>query len=241
MTDEIGYRLVPLPDAGALRVHPDPSHLPRLSLLEPGRNRFDDPQRSFSVRYAAKSLRGCLVETMARFRPDPPTETLLSQVAGIDDGDVEHLDPADGLESWLAAQKVGVVRPDQCHPDLVDVEDVRVLTTLNKHPLVRSALDESGLGTRLSPIHLDSAVIRLGGPIGRPITQAVARAARDWLECDGLAYWSRLDPDERCWALWEDTAVIIETHPLDPANPEHRAAVRSVAATFEILLPSAWA
>ncbi len=241
MSDEIGYRVVHLPEAGALRVHPDPSHLPRLRLGEPGRNRFDDPERAFAVRYAAETLRGCLIETMARFRPDLPTDLLLGQVEGIEPEDVEHLDPTAEIGDWLAQQRVGTIRPDHGAPVLLDVEDANFLLALNKHPRVREALDASGLGTRLSPVHLDAALVRLGGPVGRPITQALARAARDWMRCDGLAYWSRLDSTERCWALWDDTPVIVETEPLDPTNHEHRSAVRSVANSFEIMLPSNWA
>jgi hypothetical protein len=240
MRDEPGYRTAPIPAEGALRVHPDPSHLPRLR-SEPGRNRFDDPERAFSVRYAAATLRGCLIETMARFRPDPVTEAALADVDGIEAGDVEHPDPAVGLEDWLAAQKVALLHPYQCEPVLLDVEDADLLVLLNKHPLVRGALDRSGLGTRLSPVHLDAGIVRLGGPLGRPITQAMARAAKDWLGCDGLAYRSRLDPDERCWALWEDTSVNFTTFELSPVIDEHRAAVQSVARTFEILLPDSWA
>lgn len=241
MSDDLGYRLCPIPQGGAVRVHPDPSYLPRVRPTEAGRNRFDDPDRAFAVRYAAETLRGCLVETMARFRPDPLTDLLLGDVEGLEPGDVDHADPADAVGAWLREQKVGVLRPDHSEPVLVDVEDPHVLVQLDKHPLVRTALDRSGLGTRLSPVHLDAGLVRLGGPVGRPITQALARAARDWLQCDGLAYRSRLDPSERCWALWDDTAVIVETRPLDPLDPSDRRAVQSVANTFEILLPPEWA
>lgn len=69
-----------LPEVGAVRVHPEPAALPRLRHEGPGRNRFDDPFAAFAVRYAADTLAGCLIETMARFRPDPTTERLLADI-----------------------------------------------------------------------------------------------------------------------------------------------------------------
>lgn len=72
-----------LPPHGVARVHPNPAtlFLPREG--DPaGRSRFDDPRGAFAVRYAAGTLRGCLVEVMARFRPSPVAEQLL---AGIEE------------------------------------------------------------------------------------------------------------------------------------------------------------
>lgn len=75
---------MPLPGSGAVRVHPAPEALPQLRHEGPGRNRFDDPHGSFLMRYTAENLRGCLVETMARFRPNPAADALLAAVeAGI--------------------------------------------------------------------------------------------------------------------------------------------------------------
>jgi hypothetical protein len=51
--------------------------------------------------------------------------------------------------------------------------------------------------------YLDTALIRLGGDVGRPITQAVSRALYELHpEVDGIAYWSRIGPSERCWAIY---------------------------------------
>ena len=193
MQDDVAYRLAPMPESGSLRVHPDPAYLPRVRREAAPRNRFDDPEHAWAVRYSAQTLRGCLVET-----------------------------PAKDLE-------------------LIDSEDPELLRDLNKHPSVHAALLQSGLGTKLTPVFLDAAIVRLGGPVGRPITQAVSRAVKEWLPwCDGIAYWSRLDPQERCWAIWDEVPVSITSEPLDPANPEHRAAVRSVSALYEIDLPDDW-
>lgn len=67
------------PDLGAVRVHPDPAALPRLRHEGPGRNRFDDPQGAFVVRYAAYTLHRCLVETLSRFPPLGTIEDLTAK------------------------------------------------------------------------------------------------------------------------------------------------------------------
>jgi hypothetical protein len=109
-----GYREVTLPEGGAFRVHPDPGALPRFTRDGPGRNRYDDPEGRYAVRYVAANLTGALLETMARFRPAPDAEARLAAVVGADPepGEADHPDPAPGLADWLALQKVGRVRLD---------------------------------------------------------------------------------------------------------------------------------
>jgi hypothetical protein len=125
---------------------------------------------------------------------------------------------------------------------LVDVHDPDLLRELDKHPLVRAALEDSPLGTPLNPVRLDEAVVRLGGPIGRPTTQGLSRAVRDQHpDIGGLAYRSRLDDDEWCWALWDETPVEVNVTPLTPDQRHHRRAVQHTAARLKISLPPAWA
>ena len=233
-----------LPTDGAVRVHPQPAALPRLRHEGPGRNRFDDPLAAFSVRYAADTLRGCLVETLARFRPHPETETLLRGIGAVDDddpGEPLFTEPTSGVADWLAAQRVGHLQITSPVPLLVDIEQPALLDQLDKHPQVRAALDASGLGTPMDPARLDAGIIRLGGPIGRPITQAVSRAVYDWVPgADGIGYWSRLDSGERCWAIYDHVPVSVTVSRLDPADAGQREAVRLVAHRFEISLPPDW-
>lgn len=233
-----------LPADGAVRVHPEPAALPRLRHEGPGRNRFDDPLAAFVVRYAADTLHGCLVETLARFRAHPDTEAVLRDIGGVDDTDAGerlYADPSGGLADWLAAQQVGRLQITSPAPLLVDVEEPELLDRLDKHPEVRGALDASGLGTPLDPARLDAGIIRLGGPVGRPITQAVSRAVYEWVPgVDGIGYWSRLDAGERCWAIYDHVPVSVAVTPLDRDNRAHKEAVRSVARRFEIALPPEW-
>jgi hypothetical protein len=234
------YTLRSLPEAGGWRVHPQPDLLPRLTHDGPGLNRYDDPLGRYAVRYVAENLSGAMLETLARFRRAPAAEALLAAVEGVTDDDVEHLDPVDGVRDWLAVQQLG--RVSLATPGvLLDVHDPGLLRDLDKHPLVRAALEASGLGTPLNPARLDEGIVRLGGPLGRPVTQALGRAVREWLpEVAGLAYRSRLDDEEWCWAIWDDTDVEIRVEPLDPAHRHHRRAVQHAAQLLEIGLPPDW-
>jgi hypothetical protein len=232
------------PRNGAVRIHPEPAALPRLRREGPGRNRFDDPAGIFTVRYAADTLHGCLVETMARFRPHPETETILAAIAGVDEGDVHepaYADPSLGVAAWLAQQHVGRLEITSASPLLVDVEHAAMLDALDAHPDVRTALDHSGLDAPDEPARLDAGVIRLSGPVGRPITQAVSRAIYERISgVDGIGYWSRLDSTERCWAVYDHAPVRVEVVALDPHDARHKNAVATVAERYGIPLPASW-
>ena len=66
----------------------------------------------------------------------------------------------------------------------------------------------------------DAALIRLGGDVGRPITQAVSRALYELHpEVDGIAYWSGIDPSERCWAIYGHVPVDVSITDLSAENP----------------------
>lgn len=228
----------PYPGAGTLRVDPDPAWLPPLpdDPSAPGPNRFDDPEGRVAVRYTATRLQGCLFETMARFRLSPAAEAVLESVEGIDGGDVDWpSDDPNAVADWLERQQVGTVRVLDTGV-FVDIEEPEVLVQLDKHPLVRVAVE------RLDPAgRLDTGLIRLGGlRLGRPISQAVGVAIRDWMpNALGIAYTSRL-AEEPCWAIWATTRADITVSRLDSSDPLHRDAVRHVARTFEITLPDQW-
>ena len=99
------------PHQGALRIHHDPTRLPiQRPADQPGRDRFDDPIGEFVMRYLSSDLRGCLVETMDRFRPDPKAEALLASISGSED--VPGKTPAlvDGVDEWLTQQRVARVQ-----------------------------------------------------------------------------------------------------------------------------------
>jgi hypothetical protein len=139
------------------------------------------------------------------------------------------------ISDWLDRQQVRTVRVLDAGI-FVDIEEPDVLVQLDKHPLVRAA------GEELDPAgRLDISFVRLGGlRLGRPVSQAIGVAVRDWIPSAlGIAYTSRL-ADEPCWAIWGTTRTDITNVPLDLADPQHREAVRHVAQTFEIALPETW-
>ena len=232
---------VPLPGSGAVRVHPAPEVLPQLRHEGPGRNRFDDPHEGFLMRYTAENLRGCLVETLARFRPNSTADALLASVEFVD-ADADPPAPTDqAVADWLAAQRVGQVTLVTPQPLLVDIEAADLLVDLDNHPLVREAIDNSALSDGAALVHLDAGLIRLGGDVGRPITQAVSRAMHELHpEVDGIAYWSRIDSSERCWAIYGHVPVDVSITDLSAENPVHRHAVQEVANLLRVPLPPAW-
>ena len=197
--------------------------MPRLGDEGGDRNRYDDPHDLYRIRYMAERLTGVLVETMARFRPSAAAEAFLTDVedGGTNEDEASHPDPRQAVADWLRIQRVGRLTLVESIP-IIDIHDAQLLVILDKHPLVRAALDAAtGLGTSLTPARPDEGIIRLSGPIGRPITQAVSRAVYEWLpDAGGLGYFSRLDDRERCWALREGTPVQVDVQPLTPDNAE---------------------
>jgi hypothetical protein len=63
------------------------------------------------MRYTAENLRGCLVETMARFRPNTNAEALLAAVQFVAPEDDPELPTVWAVNDWLAEQRVGLVTP----------------------------------------------------------------------------------------------------------------------------------
>ena len=70
-----------------------------------------------------------------------------------------------GTGSQISVGRLTLLEPTA----LVDIHDAELLIILEKHYLVRAALDAAtGLGTSHTPARLDEGIIRLSGPIGRP-------------------------------------------------------------------------
>jgi len=255
------------PRQGTIRVGVAPDEVPLPPRAEDqttefavGPNRFDDPLGRYVMRYTATTLRGCMVELLARFRPNSEAESVLAAVQGTEDGDPPHdqdddpdpdTSPVAGstpsrgqaLTQWLARQKLVVLQlSDQ--PTIVDALDGELLRDLDKHPLVAERLAVSELSREGYVQRLESGVMGLGGPVGRPITNAASRAVYEWLpEVIGWRYPSRLDPAEVCWALYANRVPVhpLPATPLSPEDPLHRAAVQSAANYLEVALPFHWA
>jgi RES domain len=178
---------------------------------------------------------------MARFRPNSTADALLASVQFVEPDAGPPAPTVQAVANWLAARRVGQVTLVTPQPLLVDIEAADLLVDLDNHPLVREAIDNSPLGDGAALVHLDAGLIRLGGDVGRPITQAVSRAMHELHpEVDGIAYWSRIDSSGRCWATYGHVPVDVSITELSAENPVQRHAVQEVANLLRVPLPPAW-
>lgn len=238
------------PAEGALRVHRAPGALPQLG-DEPGTNRFDDPRPRtvdrFLMRYAATTLRGCLLELLAPLRPHP-TAALREAAVDVDDVDLvsaPDAEPWQHLADFLGGRKVA--RLSLTQPAIVSIDDPRLQAELDEEPGVRAVLDSEHVRNVLlvvgaKVVHLDNAAIRLASEAGRFITQACALALYDRPEAPGVIHYrSRHDDTEECWAVYDYTQVSFSPEvALTPQVPEHADALRSVAELWSLPLPPTW-
>ena len=241
---------VPWPATGVLRVHFDPAVLPRLG-DEPGTNRFDDPRPRtidrFLIRYAATTLRGCLLELLAAFRDSPEAN---DRIAAIDDNDPDVVRvPAtpdwQHIADFLDQRKVATIKAVGLAT--VSINDPKVQRELDREPAVRAVLDTDAARQALlerngSRAHLDNAAVRLASETGRYITQACALALYDRdSKPDAIHYRSRHDDLEDCWAIYHRADVQISAaEPLSPAVPDHAEAFNAVAKLWDLPVPPGW-
>ncbi len=175
------------PPEGVVRVHADPAALPRLG-DDPGANRFDDPRPRtvdrFLMRYAATTLRGCLLELLAWLRGNPAAEERIAAVHS-DDADLVEA-PAvpmwQPLADYLQGRRVANITGKDLA--VTSINDPALQRELDDEPAVRAVLDTPAARQALLPrrhaaVALDNAAVRLASDIGRYITQACALALFD--------------------------------------------------------------
>ena len=239
------------PAAGVVRVHYNPAALPQLG-DQPGANRFDDPRPRtidrFTIRYAATSLRGCLLELLAHLRDSGGAH---EREAAVDVTDDPDFDPGPTVHPWqhiadfLHGRKVAVLQATD--PHVLSINDPAVQHALDSEPAVRAVLDTEAAKALLlevggKAVHLDNAAVRLSTSLGRYLTQACALALYDRRSRpDVIHYRSRHDDAEDCWAIYHHADVTFE-EPVDlsPTVEEHAQALRSVAALWALPLPPQW-
>ena len=228
-------RLVGFPAEGGWRVHAEPTVLqaPQAG-IHGSPNRFDDSEAEYGVRYFATSKHGAFLEVLGWFRRDEHVRARLAAVGGVDE-DKEPSLPEGITRAFLAALK-----QVQAHVAdggvFVDVGDPPSQRILEQALRVRVALEASGLGSPDVPIELDEATIRLGGPRGRLITQAVSRVVFEETDACGIRYTSRFDVMQECWAVfdWVEIAFSGEKQ-VSTIDPDLIAA----AAALQVPLPAA--
>jgi hypothetical protein len=197
------------------------------------------------VRYLADTLRGCFLEVLDHFRPNLEVEELLADVSGTTGFSVlDEEEPGLVQDEWLSRQRVAIGYLENPSSDFVDVSHTNTLAELNRAPAVQAAFRDPEVRSAFGPnVRLDLGTICSGGPAGRKITQAVSETV--YLlptRPKGIAYVTRFDRDERCWAIFDDRANVDFTDPvqIDPTEVEHVEAIRSVRDAYGLVLPALW-
>ena len=251
-----------LPARGVVRIARDPAAL-HAATDEAGPNRYDDPRpRSldrYQMRYAARTVRGCLLELLDHLRP--PGEDAATWEASVNDDDDladllqgeplpgGHAEPWQAVHDFLAGRRVATLGiPPTAW--VVSVHDATVQATLTKATAVRAllvsdqgraALLPAGAARSRQP-RLDQAAVRLSTDFGRLLTQAISLDLRDRTpRPDAIHYRSRHDDAEDCWAIYDHTDVsVTDVRALSPDHPVDHAAMHAVAALWDLPLPPQW-
>jgi len=156
-------------------------------------NRYDDPQSSYRVLYAASNRLGAFVEVLARFRPDPHVLKELQDIAGDED---RFMLPGQLDISWLVHRRLGEATVSGHFADIGHSESLARLRTDLAPRMVHFGVHD-----------LDASTIRLSVPrrltqeISRHIYEQTSRSGRRAF--DGISYLSRLGDEFRNWALFE--------------------------------------
>lgn len=156
-------------------------------------NRWDDPKSSYRVLYACSQRLGALIETLARFRPDPEVVAGLAAIEGEDDETV--LPPGRVPTSWFTTRRMGEGTLTGRFAYVAHGRSLAYLRTALAARVVHYGFDD-----------LDGAAIRSSAP--RRFTQEVSRAVYDCTEAGqqqfaGVRYASRLGDEFENWAIFE--------------------------------------
>ena len=191
--------------------------------------RWDAPAGEYRTIYAGSSYFACLVEVLARFRPDPELVAIANLIeedeldaamyATVDAGIV---DPA-----WFAVRRVA--RAD-LSGSYCDVSDSTTIATLRQH-FAAMAIRDFGLADFDASALLDSGPRALTQQVGRFIYQL---SFGESVPFDGVRFLSRHGADLELWAVFErsdDQARSrhldhVSTATIDPADSEVVRALR---------------
>jgi len=188
--------------------------------------RWDDPVGSFRTIYGGETLLACLLEVLARFRPDPHLEEDLGRIVEdhIDNDDFPTLPPGQVPISWLSRREASRAGLSGAYCLVTDKESL---------PTLRSRFLSTAINYGLAD--LDAGVLRLSAP--RALTQDIAA----WLyelhdahghQIDGVNFQSRHGDGQTLWAVFErgedgDVSSRI-SHPRPFAlNPDNRDLVEA--------------
>lgn len=151
--------------------------------------RWDDSNGNFRTIYAGGTLRACLLEVLACFRPD---SAVAAELAAIDGSNDAHpTNKAGGLPyDWLEFRRAA-------HSNLVG----RFCAVTVTESVVALRPHFVSLTHRLRLHDFDAAALRDGG--ARELTQAVATHLHATTTAAGVAFVSRHGDDLPMWAIFE--------------------------------------
>ncbi|WP_229939366.1 RES domain-containing protein [Plantibacter cousiniae (nom. nud.)] len=191
---------------------PDPWAWTDWSLANGGRftGRWDSEDGSYRTLYAGDSLYGCLVEILARFRPDPAVVAAMAAIEVSDSHDELYptVDAGTVDASWFSNRRVG--RADLAGR-YCDVANSRTIAAL-RDSFAAMAIQEFGLSD------FDSSALQNSQP--RALTQRVGRFilgrdASDGGPFDGIQFGSHHGADIVLWAIFEQADDGITSARLD--------------------------
>lgn len=147
--------------------------------------RWDDPRGSFRTVYAGHDLLACLLEVLARFRPDPLLGEDLAAIAEDDEDAEGYPTQSPGVvpASWLAPREASSVTLSGVFCVVTDKESLPTLRTMFLRPALHYGLAD-----------LDAGGLRLSAP--RALTQRIAAWLYDLSDgsgdlFDGVQFQSR--------------------------------------------------
>lgn len=163
--------------------------------------RWDDQLAEFRTLYTAESLLGCLLEVLARFRPDPATDTALDDIEDTDGETTRYPDAPSGTVGyrWLEQRFGGSAIQSGTY--CVVTNSISISTIQAHFPFARYGL---------TPILLDASVLKDAGQ--RDLTRSIANwifELRDDSQndlVDGIEFNSRFGDELRMWAVFERVA-----------------------------------
>jgi len=182
--------------------------------------RWDDPAGSFRTLYAGRNLLACLLEVLARFRPDPLLgEDLAGIVVDRDDAQVYPTQPPGTVPtSWLTPRQASTATLSGIFCAVTDKESL---------PMLRNAFLSTAL--RYGLADLDAGALRLSAP--RALTQRIAAWLYDLHDgasdlIDGVQFESRHGDALTLWAIFEqgpdpDVSLQLSGTRAVPLPPDH--------------------
>lgn len=191
----------------------------------------------------ASAIRGAFLEVLDHFRPNLEMDKQEADIPVTGVNVLAEEEPGSVPERWLSQQRLARGTWD-IRATFVDIMNSDLLANLNDVPAVRAVLEGPDAKKLLGPAaRLDEGTIRLAGPVGRGITQAVSRLAYEApLGFAGISYITRYSTQERCWAIYDDRLHVEfdAEEPLDATSPAHLVALDEVARKYGLVLPANW-